>query len=118
MGFLSKRQICDVVVTDSNDREYKFSFPLSEDDVVLESDKLTAKIKIRQDRTTFVSFKGNGLKIKSVKYSINKALKNFDYCIQPDTGREYCDALSPLRDRKSTRLNSSHIPLYRMPSAA
>ena len=31
---------------------------------------------------------------------------------------EIWDALSGGRDRKSTRLNSSHIPLSRMPSSA
>ena len=30
---------------------------------------------------------------------------------------EFCDAVV-MRDRKSTRLNSSHIPLSRMPSSA
>ena len=32
--------------------------------------------------------------------------------------RELHDCLDRTRDRKSTRLNSSHIPLSRMPSSA
>ena len=34
------------------------------------------------------------------------------------THLERLEALEQLRDRKSTRLNSSHIPLSRMPSSA
>ena len=34
-----------------------------------------------------------------------------------ETGRRYLDCLAGI-DRKSTRLNSSHIPLSRMPSSA
>ena len=35
-----------------------------------------------------------------------------------DCGIPFCHMGCPLGDRKSTRLNSSHIPLSRMPSSA
>ena len=41
--------------------------------------------------------------------------KNIDFFLDPGEGKSY--ALN-LLDRKSTRLNSSHIPLSRMPSSA
>ena len=36
----------------------------------------------------------------------------------PDMRREYGGCAGNIADRKSTRLNSSHIPLSRMPSSA
>ena len=38
--------------------------------------------------------------------------------VDSSTGAKTTFALKPVGDRKSTRLNSSHIPLSRMPSSA
>ena len=40
------------------------------------------------------------------------------YFVDPATGSDGNEGTSPESDRKSTRLNSSHIPLSRMPSSA
>ena len=41
-----------------------------------------------------------------------------DYCHLTEQGKEAVTKWIELIDRKSTRLNSSHIPLSRMPSSA
>ena len=43
---------------------------------------------------------------------------NFNYQRCDDAEWQYQIELEPNQDRKSTRLNSSHIPLSRMPSSA
>ena len=49
------------------------------------------------------------------KVNGDKALKNLLILIEH---KDLKDSKSPKIDRKSTRLNSSHIPLSRMPSSA
>ena len=56
------------------------------------------------------------------EYWRQKATAHRDFAAsQPNAGHRVlarCEAAGLLRDRKSTRLNSSHIPLSRMPSSA
>ena len=65
--------------------------------------------------------------LKNEKQEINKQLKRLrdNAAYAKRVGREVGDPGRPAntpdvlwRDRKSTRLNSSHIPLSRMPSSA
>ena len=40
------------------------------------------------------------------------------YVLRPQGRSNYAELIQPSRDRKSTRLNSSHLKLSRMPSSA
>ena len=54
-----------------------------------------------------------GFSLAGVAHGLHGHLVHISRQLFPDTAK------GPyLRDRKSTRLNSRHIPLYRMPSAA
>ena len=62
------------------------------------------------------------LKLKSLR-GLPQAVKGALECVPAaahpmDVMRTGCSVLGTLLDRKSTRLNSSHIPLSRMPSSA
>ena len=62
-------------------------------------------------KRSFLGFLGKKTGLK--KYKINKPEKNYKVIIESSVKN-----IRPYTDRKSTRLNSSHIPLSRMPSSA
>ena len=55
--------------------------------------------------------------VGEISRSIRDGLNGAEYAIQTVCGR-FCAALEAAEDRKSTRLNSSHVSESRMPSSA
>ena len=66
--------------------------------------------KLRELVQTFDT--SSAIRIKEIEKKINHDVKAVEYFLKEAFDQE------GLRDRKSTRLNSSHIPLSRMPSSA
>ena len=59
-----------------------------------------------------------GIVIDSLKFIIEKEFKDTCEVQYAKTGRSVIELAESFRDRKSTRLNSSHQPQSRMPSSA
>ena len=55
---------------------------------------------------------------KYIRISIVLPLHKWDCKLLNKNGYKFCYAMLDIKDRKSTRLNSSHMPKSRMPSSA
>ena len=75
--------------------------------------------EIMQSFNHFLREKGVSNEIRSLLYHIARAVKYINFSLRAgNTGTLGTQNIFGERDRKSTRLNSSHIPLSRMPSSA
>ena len=71
------------------------------------------------DVNSFDSYKPNSLKVKIMSVKAGDSVyTNFNNLVFSPAQRNVYIDFKALKDRKSTRLNSSHIPLSRMPSSA
>ena len=89
--------------------------------------KKVRRIEIRTNRLVNESlageyhsvFKGRGMEFSEVReYQFGDDIRTIDWNVTSRTGVLHVKKFVEERDRKSTRLNSSHIQKSRMPSSA
>ena len=101
-------------------RTYIQRFPNGQQVALYHSDHLDQYITIPLDGSQFSNTTENVLE-KLYKISEEDSIETINFMDESslDINKECADILLDyIKDRKSTRLNSSHIPLSRMPSSA